>query len=99
MPSVVCEGRGPCCLDMKTEEIAEPRINVRAPGATAAAGPLLRRLTGSRIVPNAYKDGHDWLRWTWEPEPRDDGRLDCGYSGIRDDHADYEAALVLFFLA
>lgn len=72
--------------------------NVRTPSGTAIAGPLIRRLTDCYVIPNRFKDGHDWLLWKWEPEPRDDGRPDCGYSAVRDDHEDFEAAFELFFM-
>ncbi len=73
-----------------------PKVNVRTPRATMIDGPLRRVLTDCRIATNRYKDGHDWLIWSWQPEPRNEGP-DYGFTAIRDDHEEYEAARALFF--
>lgn len=47
--------------------------------------PLIRKITAAGWKRRA--DGL-WYEWNWKPEPRVDGRRDCGYSGIRIVNAD-----------
>lgn len=46
---------------------------------------------GPRVVTRVFQEteaGRRWLKWTWKPQPRKDGGMDCGYGGVLADSAE-----------
>jgi hypothetical protein len=53
---------------------------------------------GTRVVTSVGECdsfGHRMLRWSWSPQQRKDGRIDCGYSGIAVDCAEQKMVKVM----
>lgn len=62
-------------------------INVRTDSASKSAGPLLRKLLR---IKTRKQSGFRWFFWYWEPK-NDELLIDCGYSGIREDHPEFDS--------
>lgn len=75
-------------------EIAEGRwplptvpVDVNLVNGLTDSPPLMRILRKvewreNKSTPKSLGPSKRWLYWHWTPEARDDGRMDCGYSGL-----------------
>lgn len=54
--------------------------------------PLIRHVERVEL---RHREGRQWVYWFWKPEARNDGQMDCGYSGMKEDSENFNGKMLV----
>lgn len=68
------------------------KADVRVLSEDSEHEPMIREVLRVEL---RHRQGYQWVYWFWKPEPRNDGRMDCGYSGMREDCESFNGKMLV----